>query len=205
MRFHVQHGKTKIFGCQNPFTQGGGRKGLPRSFLNRFTQVRLNDFLYIFSKYTFGRGYASAFCIFLIQVYVDALTNEDMQFIGDSIFPNIDNVIISKMVQFSNRVRRQCLTSLVFFCCSFNWHLKILTPCILVFLFPKIVQEVTVERKWGQRGGPWEFNLRDLFRWCQLMQTDQSPGFFNPGQHAGLVYADRMRTEADKAQVATLI
>ncbi|TRZ01341.1 hypothetical protein DNTS_001208 [Danionella cerebrum] len=102
MRFHVQHEKTKIFGCQNPFTQGGGRKGLPKSFLNRFTQV-----------------------------YVDALTNEDMQFIGDSIFPNIDNEIISKM----------------------------------------------------------------------LMQSDQSPGFFNPGQHVGLVYADRMRTEADKAQV----
>ncbi len=73
------------------------------------------------------------------------------------------------------------------------------------FLFPKLVQEVTVERKWGQRGGPWEFNLRDLFRWCQLMQTDQSPGFFNPGQHVGLVYADRMRTEGDKAQVARLI
>ncbi|XP_003200751.2 midasin [Danio rerio] len=138
MRFHVQQEKTKIFGCQNPFTQGGGRKGLPKSFLNRFTQV-----------------------------YVDALTNEDMQFIGDSIFPNIDNAIISKMVQFSNR----------------------------------LVQEVMVDRKWGQRGGPWEFNLRDLFRWCQLMQTDQSPGFFNPGQHVGLVYADRMRTEADKAQV----
>ncbi len=57
----------------------------------------------------------SAFCIFFIQVYVDALTNEDMQFIGDSIFPNIDNLIISKMVQFSNRVSRRCLTSLVFF------------------------------------------------------------------------------------------
>lgn len=61
--------------------------------------------------------------------------------------------------------------------------------------------EVTLERKWGQKGGPWEFNLRDLFRWCQLMQADQSPAFYNPGQHVGLVYADRMRTEADKAQV----
>lgn len=40
MTFQVQHEKTKIFGCQNPFRQGGGRKGLPRSFLNRFTQVR---------------------------------------------------------------------------------------------------------------------------------------------------------------------
>uniref|UniRef100_A0A674E141 Midasin n=1 Tax=Salmo trutta TaxID=8032 RepID=A0A674E141_SALTR len=135
MSFQVQHEKTKIFGCQNPFTQGGGRKGLPKSFLNRFTQV-----------------------------FVDQLTSEDMEFIGDSIFPNIDNQIISKMVQFNNR----------------------------------LVLDVSVERKWGQKGGPWEFNLRDMFRWCQLMQTDQSPGFFNPGQHVGLVYADRMRTKADK-------
>lgn len=58
-----------------------------------------------------------------------------------------------------------------------------------------------VERRWGQKGGPWEFNLRDMFRWCELMQADQSPGFYNPGQHVSLVYADRMRTETDKAQV----
>ncbi|KAL4649045.1 midasin isoform X1 [Arapaima gigas] len=138
MSFQVQHEKTKIFGCQNPFTQGGGRKGLPKSFLNRFTQV-----------------------------YIDQLSTEDMEFIGSSIFPSIDDQIISKMVQFNNR----------------------------------LVQEVANERRWGQKGGPWEFNLRDMFRWCQLMQADQSPGFYNPGQHVGLVYADRMRTEADKAQV----
>ncbi|KAJ3606919.1 hypothetical protein NHX12_026435, partial [Muraenolepis orangiensis] len=132
MSFHVQHNKTRIFCCQNPFTQGGGRRGLPRSFLNRFSQV-----------------------------FVDQLTSGDLQFIGDSMFPNIDKEIMSKMVEFSNT----------------------------------LVQEVNVERKWGQRGGPWEFNLRDMFRWCQLMQADQSPGFFNPGQHVCLVYADRMRSE----------
>ena len=37
--FHIQHEKTRLFACQNPLNQGGGRKGLPRSFLNRFTQV----------------------------------------------------------------------------------------------------------------------------------------------------------------------
>ena len=37
--FHIQHERTRIFACQNPLNQGGGRKGLPRSFLNRFTQV----------------------------------------------------------------------------------------------------------------------------------------------------------------------
>ncbi|TMS12601.1 Midasin [Larimichthys crocea] len=141
MSFQVQHEKTKIFGCQNPFTQGGGRKGLPKSFLNRFTQV-----------------------------FVDQLTDKDMEFIGDSIFPTIDKEIIAKMVEFSN----------------------------------KLVQEVCVERQWGQKGSPWEFNLRDMFRWCQLMQADQSPGFFNPGQHVALVYAERMRAEADKAQVLSV-
>lgn len=75
LSFQVQHEKTKIFGCQNPFTQGGGRKGLPKSFLNRFTQV-----------------------------FVDQLTSKDMEFIGDSIFPRIDKEIIAKMVEFSNRV-----------------------------------------------------------------------------------------------------
>uniref|UniRef100_A0A3Q2XAQ0 Midasin AAA ATPase 1 n=1 Tax=Hippocampus comes TaxID=109280 RepID=A0A3Q2XAQ0_HIPCM len=138
MTFQVQQEKTKIFGCQNPYTQGGGRKGLPKSFLNRFTQV-----------------------------FVDHLTSKDMEFIGNSIFPAIDKEIISRMVEFSD----------------------------------SLFQEVSVERRWGQKGSPWEFNLRDIFRWCQLMLADQSPGFFNPGQHVALVYADKMRTEADKAQV----
>ncbi|XP_077567526.1 midasin isoform X1 [Stigmatopora nigra] len=138
MTFQVHQDKTKIFGCQNPYTQGGGRKGLPKSFLNRFTQV-----------------------------FVDQLTRKDMEFIGQSTFPTIDKEIISKIVEFNDT----------------------------------LFQEVSVGKLWGQKGSPWEFNLRDIFRWCQLMQADQSPGFFNPGQHVALVYADKMRTEADKAQV----
>lgn len=48
--FQVEHQNTKIFACQNPQHQGGARKGLPKSFLNRFTQVReffLCDHYYI--------------------------------------------------------------------------------------------------------------------------------------------------------------
>ncbi|KAJ4968280.1 hypothetical protein NE237_014981 [Protea cynaroides] len=29
----------RVFACQNPSSQGGGRKGLPKSFLNRFTKA----------------------------------------------------------------------------------------------------------------------------------------------------------------------
>ncbi|KAM5286744.1 midasin isoform 2-T2 [Hipposideros larvatus] len=138
MSFQVQHEKTKIFGCQNPFRQGGGRKGLPRSFLNRFTQV-----------------------------FVDPLTVIDMEFIASTLFPAIDKNILKKMVAFNNQMDH----------------------------------EVTVEKKWGQKGGPWEFNLRDLFRWCQLMLVDQSPGCYDPGQHVFLVYGERMRTREDKEKV----
>ncbi|KAM6185923.1 midasin [Rhynchocyon petersi] len=136
--FQVQHEKTKIFGCQNPFRQGGGRKGLPRSFLNRFTQV-----------------------------FVDPLTVIDMEFIASTLFPAIDKNIVKKMVAFNNQIDH----------------------------------EVSVEKKWGQKGGPWEFNLRDLFRWCQLMLVDQSPGCYNPAQHVFLVYGERMRTREDKEKI----
>ncbi|XP_071469317.1 midasin isoform X1 [Marmota flaviventris] len=138
MSFQVQHEKTKIFGCQNPFRQGGGRKGLPRSFLNRFTQV-----------------------------FVDPLTAVDMEFIASTLFPAIDRNIVKKMVAFNNQIDL----------------------------------EVSVEKKWGQKGGPWEFNLRDLFRWCQLMLVDQSPGCYDPGQHVFLIYGQRMRSKEDKEKV----
>ncbi|KAG2468110.1 MDN1 protein, partial [Polypterus senegalus] len=141
MTFKVQHERTKIFGCQNPYSQGGGRKGLPKSFLNRFTQV-----------------------------YVDQLSVEDMMVIGASVFPAIEKHIITKMVSFNN----------------------------------KLVHAVSKEKKWGYKGAPWEFNLRDIFRWCQLMQTDQSPGYYDPGQHVWLVYADRMRTTFDKEQIVSV-
>ena len=33
------HPKFRLFAAQNPLQEGGGRRGLPRSFLNRFTRV----------------------------------------------------------------------------------------------------------------------------------------------------------------------
>lgn len=60
-----------------------------------------------------------------------------------------------------------------------------------------------IEGRWGQRGGPWEFNLRDLFRWCDLMVHDRGvKGQIDPGLHVGLVYGDRMRTADDKEKVS---
>ena len=35
---------TRLFACQNPYRDGGGRKGLPKSFVNRFIQVSYSSY-----------------------------------------------------------------------------------------------------------------------------------------------------------------
>ncbi|XP_071480621.1 midasin-like [Diadema antillarum] len=141
--FQIRQGETRLFACQNPLRQGGGRKGLPKSFLNRFTQV-----------------------------YIEPFTSGDLLFITHSMYPMIDKETLAAMVEFSN----------------------------------ELYQETMMEGRWGQRGGPWEFNLRDLFRWCDLMVRDLGarPDFWDPGLHVGLVYGDRMRTAEDKEKVYRL-
>ncbi|XP_067673927.1 midasin-like [Haliotis asinina] len=137
--FTIQHEQTRLFACQNPLSQGGGRKGLPRSFLNRFTQV-----------------------------YIQPLSRGDLLFIATSMFPVIQEEMLAAMVDFNMDLHNQTMK----------------------------------QGLWGHRGGPWEFNLRDLFRWCELLLANQVPGDFNPGEYVRLVYTDRMRTLADKAKVS---
>lgn len=59
--FHVKPRNTRLFACQNPVEEGGGRKALPKSFLNRFTQV---------IRY-FHRESPDAYSIYCIAVSVD--------------------------------------------------------------------------------------------------------------------------------------
>ncbi|KAF5102622.1 hypothetical protein D0Z00_000332 [Geotrichum galactomycetum] len=65
------HPNFTVFAAQNPQYQGGGRKGLPKSFVNRFTVV-----------------------------YVDVLSTDDLQMISQYLFPNISQDIIKKLIHF---------------------------------------------------------------------------------------------------------
>lgn len=38
----------------------------------------------------------------------------------------------------------------------------------------RVIQELSNDRTFARQGSPWEFNLRDIFRWCDLMITDVS-------------------------------
>lgn len=66
---------SRLFACQNPLAQGGGRKGLPKSFVNRFTQV-----------------------------YIEKLSPDDMLHICSQLYPNFENIMLKKMVSFTYKV-----------------------------------------------------------------------------------------------------
>lgn len=64
------HPGFMVFAAQNPQYQGGGRKGLPKSFINRFNVV-----------------------------YNDTLTPDDLLLIANQIYPGVDSDVIKKIIQ----------------------------------------------------------------------------------------------------------
>lgn len=70
-RSFPRHPEFRVFAAQNPQYQGGGRKGLPKSFVNRFTVV-----------------------------YVDMLKSDDLIMISHKMFPNVALADCEKMVSF---------------------------------------------------------------------------------------------------------
>lgn len=70
--------ETKLFACQNPLKQGGARRGLPVSFLNRFTQV-----------------------------YIDTLTKEDLIYIVESQYPSLPKDILHRIVSFNCKIAHE--------------------------------------------------------------------------------------------------
>ena len=129
----------RIFAAQNPLAQGGGRKGLPKSFLNRFTKV-----------------------------YVEALTRDDLLNIVSDQFPSVPMSLVTSMVDIN---------------CG-------------------IQQDVVEMNMYGQQGSPWEFNLRDVFRWCQLLTAKGSDvTSSSAAKYADILYTQRLRTAQDRLLV----
>ncbi|EAX95447.1 hypothetical protein TVAG_243360 [Trichomonas vaginalis G3] len=120
------HPNFRIFGCQNPAAGGGGRKCLPRSFLNRFTRV-----------------------------YVEELTEEDFDYIISNSYEELKNqtTLRSKMISFIRQLN-----------------------------------ELKLE---------FEFNLRDVFRWCQMMFAAR----IQPVKALQQLFIQRLRTKKHRQMV----
>ena len=77
-RSFTAHPEFRVFAAQNPYHQGSGRKGLPKSFLNRFTKV-----------------------------YIDPLTDDDVKVIASHAFPSVPLPLIQEMVSFNSHLQRE--------------------------------------------------------------------------------------------------
>ncbi|KAM0285289.1 hypothetical protein ACHAQH_001478 [Verticillium albo-atrum] len=73
-----KHPDFRLFAAQNPHHQGGGRKGLPSSFVNRF-----------------------------IVVYADVFTEEDLLLIAGHNFPDIPADVIRGVIRFITKLDHQ--------------------------------------------------------------------------------------------------
>ncbi|KAI7662989.1 midasin, partial [Hortaea werneckii] len=132
-----KHPDFRLFAAQNPHHQGGGRKGLPASFVNRFTVV-----------------------------YADAFKPDDLMLICQRSFPQVEVSTLKQAIAFVDRLD----------------------------------DEVVRRRRFGANGGPWEFNLRDVFRWLSLLSSEK--GLLQAGNARDcveLLFTQRFRSPTDRA------
>ncbi|KAG8852125.1 hypothetical protein FRB96_008926 [Tulasnella sp. 330] len=84
-RTFVCHPNFRVFAAQNPLRQGGGRKGLPKSFLNRFTKV-----------------------------YIQELSAADLLLICSYMYPDHPTEEIQRMITFNVRLQEEVMTKRTF-------------------------------------------------------------------------------------------
>ncbi|KAF9651347.1 P-loop containing nucleoside triphosphate hydrolase protein [Thelephora ganbajun] len=84
-RSFQKHPSFRIFAAQNPQNQGGGRKGLPKSFVNRFTKV-----------------------------YVEELHPNDQLLISKHLFPDYPIEWLEGMVAFNSRLNEEIVQKKTF-------------------------------------------------------------------------------------------
>lgn len=184
--FHLTS-STRIFACQNPLKQGGGRKGLPQSFLNRFNKVYLRklsteDLLHVVNK-----KYATYFA--QLRTYFEELVQQEMLPKGNLFELNKEQEAAEVEFDLAARLVR----------------------------FSELLDRGVASMEFGYKGGPFEFNLRDILRWCDLLHNPETGYLMLPGassyhvafqqflltlyERMQLVYYQRMRCDQDKLYI----
>ncbi|KXS94887.1 hypothetical protein AC578_1673 [Pseudocercospora eumusae] len=92
----ARHPDFRLFAAQNPHNQGGGRKGLPASFVNRFTVV-----------------------------YADAFAAEDLMLICRRKFSIMDAVYIAKAVEFVSKLNHEVAERRIFGMSGGPWEFNL--------------------------------------------------------------------------------
>ena len=120
----------RVFCAQNPMVEGGGRKGLPQSFLSRFSRV-----------------------------YVESISEDDMKDITLQSFAKFSSLSVNDNLG-GARVHKLLESNI---------------PLMVKFIL-KLQSDIIDHGVYGRIGGPWEFNLRDIFRWCEIIISTGAKG-----------------------------
>ncbi|RLN87173.1 hypothetical protein BBJ28_00016114, partial [Nothophytophthora sp. Chile5] len=153
----------RVFAAQNPLRQGGGRKGLPKSFLNRFTRV-----------------------------FVETLHEQDLIHIASSMYPSLHRPSAAVGLTASSLTEKSLLERMI----GFN---------------RAVHEDTMVNCRYGRLGAPWEFNLRDVFRFCDLLQqqtqAQDPPVSINQqlqalSYYVNFIYVERMRSARDRMLIS---
>ena len=95
-RSFTRHPAFRIFAAQNPLQQGGGRKGLPKSFINRFTKV-----------------------------YVEELSTNDMILVSRHLFPDCDPDVLRLMIDYNSRLSVEMASKNLFAKAGSPWEFNL--------------------------------------------------------------------------------
>jgi len=138
-RMTINRSSTRIFACQNPYSQGAARKGLPQSFLNRFTSI-----------------------------YIEPHLPKDLLTIITKMYPLLPHGLVAKMIEF-------------------NGEVSAITKAV---------------------NSSYEFNLRDVLYWCELLtkyvrgSAFKELELYKPDRFVQFVYLDRLRTDYERSEIS---
>ena len=126
-------------------------------------------------------------------------TKEDMMLVLSTTHPLIPSETLARIISFNWSIHEQ-----VWYQDSTKFKQTILcmkrnVVCVMKwFTKPYHIAQVCVRGEWGKSGAPWEFNLRDTRRWCDLILTYPrvSPSYFIDS-----VYTSKFRCSHDREKV----
>lgn len=91
-----RHPDFRLFAAQNPHHQGGGRKGLPASFVNRF-----------------------------IVVYADVFSDDDLKLIAGHNYPQTSPEVIEQLIRFVSQLEHQLVVEKTFGAQGSPWEFNL--------------------------------------------------------------------------------